>query len=406
MTDWLTTAADLVRRGDPLVAVTVSGVSGSVPREPGAKMLVTMARSIGTIGGGLLEFNALTSARELISADRGSYAFGEFALGPELGQCCGGQVRLIYERLGTDDLGWLESAARRVECGERLAIVRAEVEGELTRRLVDAREAAPMIRVLASQGAFVELLTDTRPRVFVYGAGHVGAAVVGLLGAMPSVVTWIDRRGDFPDGPPNPDLRALLSDKEVELAADAPAGACHLVLTHDHQLDYEIVRALLKRGDFAYCGLIGSSTKRARFERRLRRDGLDDAALARLACPIGAHGLKAKTPAAIALSAVYELFLAHEARSRNAEFLSPPSSRRLPPSAPTLRGGRGGAARQSRNVEGCHDATSTGLYRESGTRRTVPPLPPLGLKEAEGGSAGGDLHAQSRCCDAAFKKDL
>jgi xanthine/CO dehydrogenase XdhC/CoxF family maturation factor len=224
-------------------------------------------------------------------------------------------VRLIYERLGRDDLGWLDDTARRAESGERIAILRTIVGDELTRRIAGEREGASAVGVIKDHGAFVELLADARPRVFVYGAGHVGAAVVGLLEAMPAVVTWIDRRGEFP-GVAERRARMLSSIDEAKLAGAAPAGACHLVLTHDHQLDYEIVRALLKCGDFAYCGLIGSLTKRGRFERRLVREGLGEATLKRLTCPIGAEGLASRTPEAIALSAVHELYLAHEAHER------------------------------------------------------------------------------------------
>ncbi|EWS53676.1 xanthine dehydrogenase accessory protein XdhC [Methylibium sp. T29] len=149
----------------------------------------------------------------------------------------------------------------------------------------------------------------------LYGAGHVGRAIVALLASIDCRVQWIDEREAEFDAfaalaPLPPHVQALCVDAVEAEVAQAPPGACYLVLTHEHDLDLRITEAVLRRGDFAYCGLIGSRTKRARFVHRFQERGVSDAAIARLTCPIGLPGITGKEPAVLAIAAVAQLLQA------------------------------------------------------------------------------------------------
>lgn len=259
---WADEARTLVERGEPVALITLTEVKGSAPRDAGARMLVWRDGQRGTIGGGNLEFVLMRDARALLESGQ-IVIERTYPLGPILGQCCGGRVAARIERL--DDAG----AAR---------LVRA---------------------VQAEQGARAPLL--------LFGAGHVGEAIARALAPLPFRLLWRDTRAEFC-------AQAMLTADPRDDVAAAEPGAFYIVLTHNHDLDYEIVRAVLSRGDAAYCGLIGSKSKRARFERQLRADGFG-AEPRRLTCPIGGSiGLKGKAPAVIAAATVAELMLVLEAR--------------------------------------------------------------------------------------------
>jgi xanthine dehydrogenase accessory factor len=244
--------------GRAAVVVEVTAARGSVPREAGTRMLVAADAVLGTIGGGHLELQAIADARALLAA--GGTAFERHvALGPSLGQCCGGALDLRHARL----------AAAEVAAWPRPA---------------------------------------PRFQLQLYGAGHVGRAVARLLAGLPCVVQWVDEReAEFPDEVFPPHIRRVCVEPVQAEVAAAPTGAFHLVLTHSHALDLAITQAILQRGDFAFFGLIGSHTKRARFEARLRERGVDEARLARMVCPIGLPGIAGKEPEVIAVSAVAQL---------------------------------------------------------------------------------------------------
>jgi xanthine dehydrogenase accessory factor len=150
--------------------------------------------------------------------------------------------------------------------------------------------------------------------VLVYGAGHVGAAVVRALAPLPFAIRWIDARAGLAADPP-PGATVVETPLPEAEAAAAPREAFHLVLTHSHALDLEIVAAALARGA-AFVGLIGSATKRATFRRKLAARGLPEASLAALTCPIGLPGLRDKRPAVIAASVAADLLLRDAAAAR------------------------------------------------------------------------------------------
>jgi xanthine dehydrogenase accessory factor len=243
---WLHALTELEREGEPAVLVTVVTARGSTPREAGCKMVVTRDSQYDTIGGGNLEFTCVEAARNMLDGTQGP-VLRDFPLGPALGQCCGGHVSVLFEPLRPSLL-----------------------------------------------------------HVAVFGAGHVGRALAGLLSGLRLRVTWFDTREDLlADAPGCVDARHT-SDPAREVAA-LPAGTLVLVMTHDHQIDFDIVAAALPRTVFTGVGLIGSETKRARFVRRLARLGMTPEAIDRLICPIGVAGAGGKLPAEIAISVAAQI---------------------------------------------------------------------------------------------------
>ena len=244
--DWLPVLTWLTDKGEPCVLITVMAAKGSTPREAGVKMLVTAAEQFGTIGGGNLEFQAIEAARELLTAASGPVV-KDYPLGPKLAQCCGGAVTV-----------------------------------------------------------FLEPFVPTGKTLYLFGAGHVGREVVTVLSNLGIQIKWVDERaGEFPAEAPRGVEKIVTSAPLAELRNMKP-GAYIAVMTHSHDLDYDLVLQSFKRGGFAYLGLIGSLTKRAKFEKRLLADGVTKDQLAQLRCPIGLGGT-GKHPREIAISIAAEL---------------------------------------------------------------------------------------------------
>jgi xanthine dehydrogenase accessory factor len=290
---------------------TVVGAQGSTPREIGARMLVWPDRFTGTIGGGSLERQALDQARKLLGQDARSHALQDYPLGPMLGQCCGGRVRLLVERIDAESLAWLADAARACAEGQPFRL-QADIEGPRLQRSVqaaagqDPADNSPRIPI-AEVRTLSEAIAPAKPRLAIFGAGHIGQAVARAFAPLPFHLEWLASREDLrPEA--GGTQATILDEDELEAYIEAaPAGTLFAIFTHSHDLDYRLTRAALRRGDFGYLGLIGSHTKRVRFERRLRDDGATDADLARLVCPIGIPSLKSKAPAVIAVALAAEL---------------------------------------------------------------------------------------------------
>jgi xanthine dehydrogenase accessory factor len=252
-------ARERLAAGRDAVVVEVIDCKGSVPRAAGTRMLVDAACVAGTIGGGHLELRAIEQARTMLAAGSRAPLLHEVALGPTLGQCCGGALTLRFAALDAAALAAWPAPAPR----------------------------------FALQ---------------LYGAGHVGRAIVALLAGIDCRVWWIDERADeFPAAVEPPHIERLCVEPvEAEVAA-APAGAFYLVLTHSHDLDLRIAEAILRRGDFGYFGLIGSRTKRARFVHRFEQRGIARDAIDRMTCPIGVPGIAGKEPEVIAVAVAAQL---------------------------------------------------------------------------------------------------
>jgi xanthine dehydrogenase accessory factor len=311
MSEWIAQALSAVRRGEVLAMTSVVGAQGSTPRELGARMLVWDDRFTGTIGGGSLERQALDQARKLLTQDARRHALQDYPLGPLLGQCCGGRVRLLVERIDGASLAWLEDAVRACETQQAFRL-QADIEGgDLERSVQPAagqdpadnspRTPIPEVKRLS------ELMQPARPKLVIFGAGHVGQAVARAFAPLPFDLEWLASREDL--RPEAGGTHAeILSEDDLEACIEAaPPGALIAIFTHSHDLDYRLTRAALAKGDFGYLGLIGSRTKRARFDSRLRAEGVTEAQLSRLTCPIGLQTLRSKAPAVIAIALAAEL---------------------------------------------------------------------------------------------------
>jgi xanthine dehydrogenase accessory factor len=340
--DWLSAALACLARGKACTLVTVAATQGSAPREAGTKMLVHLDGIAGSIGGGHLEFKAVAEARSVLQTAAAPRAeLIDFALGPGLGQCCGGRVTLLFETLTSGALPWLVAWHRT--SGEHVLLTRLS---PLAKVVLERGEPAPesgidlpgALAKLAGSTApamlfgrggegpcyLLERMADSRRDLYLFGAGHVAQALVKILALLPYRVRWIDARADmFPEAlPPNVETDCSASPRyEVK---EAPAGCFYLVMTHSHAADLEICDRILARGDFAYLGLIGSESKRASFLRRLRARGHGEALLERLVCPIGLPQVTGKEPASIAVAVAGELLARGEAiaQGRRAEGLA------------------------------------------------------------------------------------
>lgn len=306
--------------------VTLADVRGSSPREAGARLVVRPDGGfVGTIGGGTLEWRALAEAvRDLarVPAERRSRIV---ALGPDLGQCCGGRVTVlteIFDASARAEVAMLAAAEAAGPCAVR-ALPGA---GPRLERWV-VGPAGPIgpedpTAVLHPDGALDEVFGE-RPRpVVLFGAGHVGKALVLALAPLPFAVEWVDPRpGALPPRVPANVAAIETRDPEARIAAAAD-GAFVVVATHSHALDLALVAAALKADRFAYVGVIGSATKRARFESRLAAAGIAAGAIAALVCPIGGGASHSKLPAVIAAMTAAEL-IERDARARPAVDITP-----------------------------------------------------------------------------------
>jgi xanthine dehydrogenase accessory factor len=248
---------------EPAVLVTVRATQGSVPREAGTWMAVFAGRVLGTVGGGHLEHEAIALSRAALA---GSTLEPEhrFALGPSLGQCCGGVMHLSFERADASNA----------------AAVRARLLAELNAR---------------------------RMPVALFGGGHVGRAIVHALEPLPVRVHWIDSRDEiFPEDLP-PHVITEHSAPVEAAARDLASGSRVLIMSFSHAEDLEVVAACLRRDDLPFIGLIGSKSKWATFRHRLEARGFSEASLARVTCPIGIPGVVGKEPEVIAAAVAAQL---------------------------------------------------------------------------------------------------
>ncbi len=254
---WLDALGRLSAAGTPFVIVTVAGVRGHAPRNAGSKMLVTLGATYGSVGGGNLEMSAVEKARALLSASSQTPELISVTLNPKSGlhgvQCCGGEVTILLE------------------------------------------PSYPK-----------------RPAVAVFGLGHVGWALVRVLGILPLELYLIDSRaGRLGEAKGLGDLEATVKLRHAPVPESAldelPAGAHLLVMTHDHLEDIAILDVALRRDDFGFIGLIGSSAKWAHFKQELEKQGHSEEALARVTTPIGLPGVPGKSPQAIAISTAAQL---------------------------------------------------------------------------------------------------
>lgn len=242
---WYDAVVKCEQQGNAYVLATVMGAAGSVPRDQGSKMVITANHEFDTLGGGHLEFKVMHKARELIAANEVGNRVEHFPLGASLGQCCGGSVTVLLESF--------------VQKGMHLT---------------------------------------------VFGAGHVAKSLMKILGDLPGKVNWVDNRENmFPEAENLPaNVNVHLMEDPVAMIDTLPMNSQILVLTHNHQLDYQLVEAALKKGEFSFVGCIGSDTKAQRFQMRLQHKGLSETQIAQMICPVGELDIPGKLPMQVAVS--------------------------------------------------------------------------------------------------------
>lgn len=341
MSGWIVPLRNALAAEGRTVLVTVAATRGSVPREAGAWMLVTAKQAQGTIGGGHLEFEALGIARDALMAGAAGSWLVRFPLAARLGQCCGGIATVLFRCFDVAAASWLDALARCAGGDAQLALAtpvapgacaptpialdgKAEtsVPGEVlaaAQALLAQVDAPPIVVDQDGTPWFVERFTGHDFHVVVFGNGHVGRALVQVLGAAPCTVSWVDEREhDFP-ATVAPNVGIVATDvPEAEVRAAAP-GSMFLVMTHSHALDFDLVAAILARRDFRYAGMIGSRPKRAQLERRLAARGFAAETIARLTCPIGIPEIRGREPGIIAIAVAAEIVQAHERATAAAE---------------------------------------------------------------------------------------
>ena len=290
--EWLTAARQL---SAPAVLVCITRAMGSTPRADDAWMVVGTRGFQGTIGGGQLEYRAIEIAREMIADNSAGRRLEPLLLGPDLEQCCGGAVELLFQPVARD-ADWLRGhgdATHLALSKSDLATAPDPINPTMDSRLRASDGGKP-----GNDEMFWLPLTRNLDRIIIHGAGHVGLACARALARLPFQVTLID---------PRPERRALADNVLADADGLDDRGAYVLVMTHEHQRDFELCAGYLRRNRFAFLGLIGSASKIARFRKRLREAGIGDAALARLTSPIGLPSIPGKEPAVIAASVAAQL---------------------------------------------------------------------------------------------------
>ncbi len=281
--------------GGSVARVLIVGAQGSVPRGSGTSMLVTESACLGTIGGGALEFEAIRVAREALADGRDR--LDRRPLGPSLGQCCGGAVTVLTEVWSAERLVHqiAGDVVARPLPGTDTAMPLAIRHSIAARRSGRGDQSPVMV-----DGWILEAISQPERTIWVWGAGHVGRAVVSVLAPFSDIsIYWCDTGLDrFPSSLPDA-VDALVAENPAELVTLCNPDAEHLVLTYSHALDLELCHRLLGR-PFRSLGLIGSATKRSRFRKRLGELGHSIEQVDRITCPIGDPSL-GKHPQAIAL---------------------------------------------------------------------------------------------------------
>ncbi len=296
--------------------VTILSVQGSAPRKAGTRMVVAPnGHFTGTIGGGTLEWEALKKSTSLLINSTKQTTHHTYPLGPQLGQCCGGSVIILFETFTNLDIEEVSLLSEREKTG--IFHVKSIIHDDRVKRLPLALQTTEQFALTEQfewdkSQTFKETFGSVRTNIYLFGAGHIGKALMLTLAPLPFKVSWFDDRSEeFPSAvPANFTCQTLgnLSDT----FSNAPQNTFIIALTHSHDTDFAIMHEALKTNSFPFVGVIGSDTKAARFKSKLRSLGMDENTVTRMRCPIGYNGINSKEPSAIALSIATELLMKHE----------------------------------------------------------------------------------------------
>jgi xanthine dehydrogenase accessory factor len=254
---WIEAVAHLSEQGQPYVLITVLGSRGSTPRDSGTKMLASEQGFFGSIGGGHLEFKALEIAADMLATGRDAQRVEHLALGASLGQCCGGRHTLLFESFAAN-----------------------------------------------------------RFNIAVFGAGHVGRSLTGILQQLPCRLHWVDGRENQFAGDLPANVYPIVESDPSTIVQSLPVGSYYLIMTHSHRQDFDILEAVLQRGDARFIGLIGSRTKWRRFKMRLGHKGHSAETYGNVCCPVGLEQVPGKLPAEVAVSIAGQVIAEYHADNR------------------------------------------------------------------------------------------
>ncbi|MBL95169.1 MAG: hypothetical protein CFH06_01281 [Alphaproteobacteria bacterium MarineAlpha3_Bin5] len=330
--NWLGQVSQLVDLHGSLVRISIISTKGSVPQKVGAAMIVTKDVFCGTIGGGALEKEAQERGLEMLSDESGKGSalwaryIRDYPLGPSLGQCCGGYVKLLFEKITSLEYAAIDHslitdfketdafALHPLGSGAPTKLTKLDDQNkdawppQLQTAMIKMKEGNSCEPVLTKEW-FIEPLQQTVYPLFLYGAGHVGKAVVKIFSTLPFEVHWVDIDASrFPQKVPQ-GVRKTVAHQPPVISQHAPENAFHVVMTFSHALDFDICRTVLERGVFTYLGVIASKTKRVRFKRQLIKAGISEKLVERLHAPIGLEKLSGKEPHCIAISLAADLLI-------------------------------------------------------------------------------------------------
>ena len=341
MSDWLEALCNLRDENTsfdtPYQCVLINTIQaqGSSPRDIGTRMLVTTDQCVGTIGGGHLEYQAIQMARDMLGSNASELRIERFALGARLGQCCGGSVSLAFHVVTPDSLGWINtlrsanhngmkailltpSAQSSMPKAQKLVITADETWGhwpDQEMQNIAVQNARKMLNDPSEHQAvwqdkvLYESSSANKLHIAIFGAGHVGKALVHTLSALPCQLVWVDSRaGEYPNEIPK-NVTKIVTDYPEDEVADLPTNTHVVIMTHSHALDQKLCEVSLKQDNLGSCSLIGSQTKRALFERRLKNKGVSSQELESLICPIGVQGIDSKHPTAIAIAVAAQILM-------------------------------------------------------------------------------------------------
>lgn len=290
--------------------ITILDVKGSAPRDAGTRMLVAPnGHFFGTIGGGRLEWETIKKAQSLLKKNDDLCLQHVFPLGPQLAQCCGGSVSVLFECLTGKRLEEAKELARIEQIGDLRTC--AELRGTTVTRKIISPEDAPKV-FWDGKSTFYETYNQDFADLRLFGAGHTGKALMLALAPLPFQVTWYDERENTLPSVMPANFKCVVTNNLAASVKEAPNGAFIIALTHSHNSDLEVMHAALHEGRFGYVGVIGSNTKAARFRSKLANIGLNPEQISKMVCPIGYDGITSKEPSSVAISIVTELLMRKE----------------------------------------------------------------------------------------------
>jgi xanthine dehydrogenase accessory factor len=306
--DWITEALATSNQGGKGVLVFVVRHYGSTPRDKGSWIYVHSDQLLGTLGGGEVERVVEAAAHDMLAGRRiWGRVYEKFMLGPDMGQCCGGGMEVVFEPVDSTSINWLADALNYVN-QHQAGFVVIDWNDTLKAPIVHRSEASE--KLIEAEGVHMQSIIDRRPSLVIYGAGHVARAFAAIAAQLPIRLVIVDeRQNELNLVPTAPNIMPVFMEYPPSHAAQLDASIeAVLVMTYSHALDYRLCLSLLKNVELNYIGLIGSKSKGARFRRRFELDdGLSAVQISKLVSPIGQGGVRGKEPGMIALATLNEV---------------------------------------------------------------------------------------------------